>query len=156
MNAAVETPTGTKTEETATATGTAAQQELRAKLEQLAAESCTGTGAYYRHTVPGVVLTDGAVKFAELCEAFWFLDVIASWQIEPEKIPDTDFQVWKIKMTGPQECDITCGDGNDTTRTMQAVGYTDFPLPEGFALWAIPTEGENGHRVIVIMHPREY
>jgi hypothetical protein len=156
MNTAPETATGTKTTETGTATGTTEQQALRARLEQLGAESIGGTGNYYRHNFPGILITDGARKLAELCEAFWFIDVIASWQYEAAKIPDPDFQCWKIQMTGENECNITCSDGNADRRTMQEIPFTDFPLPEGAELWAIPTADENGRRVLVIMHPREY
>jgi hypothetical protein len=39
---------------------------------------------YYRYNPPSVLLTDGAKHFAETCEAFWLLDLIASWQLEPE------------------------------------------------------------------------
>jgi hypothetical protein len=134
-------------------TKTTQQNELRANLDRIGAG---GAGTYYRHCLPGVLITDGAYQLAELCGAHWLLDVVASWQLEPAKIPDPEFQVWKLELTPEGGAKIMCGDGNDEKREIQSIEYTDFPLPEGCTLWAVPTAGENGRKIIVIMHPREY
>ena len=90
----------------------------------------TGTTQYHKYSsIPFFpVLTDGVKALAEAAECFWFLDVIGSYQTDPEL--DKAFQVWTLVR------DIY-GDGaliqgfNDTTLVIdQRIEYTDFPLDE--------------------------
>jgi len=126
------------------------KEQMERELADYAAQ-CNGTGQYYRYNPPSVLLTDGAKHFAETCEAFWLLDIIASWQLEPERIPDPDFQAWTLEKTAEGGARIFCGDGNETRKMMQEVEYTDF-LPDSATLWCLPADETNR----VIMIPAEY
>jgi hypothetical protein len=84
---------------------------------------------------------------AELCEAFWLLDIIVSCQAERE-IGAAGFQSRKLTAeekprTGPVVC--TGSNGKEIAR--EELDCTGFPLPEGIEVWK-----ENG----VIFLPSEY
>ena len=105
----------------------------------------TGTENWYRHPlVRKVLYTDGAKYVADKCEAYWLLDAIASWQLDP-KVKDEPFQVWKLT-TKDSTGVLVCEDGNGHEVTRQEISYTDFPLDE-ITLWFTDN---------VILLPSEY
>lgn len=131
--------------------------EIRRALENYAHE-CNGTGQFYRHMLPGILITDGARNLAEECGAYWLLDAIASWQLEPQRIPDPEWQVWQLVLDKDPESTgamLRVSDGNHQTVDMQQIPFTDFPLPEGAELLALASEA-NGQRVLIIMRGCEY
>jgi hypothetical protein len=118
--------------------------EIRAAL----ANHC-GTSAYHQcfRGLDGPVLTDGALEMAQLCQAFWLIDLIVLAQRDTS-VGRELFQVWKLTLNGYNSSGaLTCTDGNDNPLTKQELAYTDFPLPEGVTLWK---EGE------VILLPSEH
>lgn len=84
-----------------------------------------GSESLHRHGMGRLLLTDGAVVFAELAGAMWLLDIIASVQCL-EKVKAEPHQFWTLLRKG-SEADVFCHDGN---------------LPEGKRdkVWANPTD----------------
>lgn len=103
----------------------------------------TGTGGWHKNWL-GLVYTDGIKFVADVCEAHWLIDLVASHQPEIRKAHDElrTFQVWLIK---PAEGDVQGGfiaeawsdtPENSTLLARQLCEYTDFP-PElmPFEFW---------------------
>ena len=87
----------------------------------------TGTEAYHKFSpIEGFpVITDGVFKVAEAAECYWLLDLIGSYQINPNL--DPEFQVWKLKVCEDQTA--TASGYNDLDLIIeQKIEYTDFPL----------------------------
>lgn len=70
----------------------------------------------------GLLITDGAKAFADKFEAYWFLDVIASYYPNLNE----EFQVWKLKVNEDASAVVECGDGNDRQIVKQTIPFTDF------------------------------
>jgi hypothetical protein len=120
----------------------ATADEIRSELAE-----CWCTSAYHSGLGQNILLTDGAFLMAELCGAFWLLDIIASYQRKP-KLKKIDFQVWRLTIdTTTGAGMVTCTDGNNKKLAEKELDYTDFPLPEGITLWK---EGD------VILLPSEH
>ncbi|WP_298962294.1 DUF6876 family protein [uncultured Methylobacterium sp.] len=108
-------------------------------------EQFSGGDTHYRHgLVRGVTYTEGAKHVAETAGAYWFLDIIATNQID-QKFKAQPFQVWKLTVSG-SKAKIVVTDGNDGEIYTQDVDFTDFPEP-GITLWCIDN---------VILLPSEY
>jgi hypothetical protein len=121
--------------------GRAKPEYIRSQLAQ-----CFCTSAYHA-TLSQAVLTDGTLLMAQLCHAFWLLDIIISHQ-RIEKVQRKGFQVWKLILCQDSEGGkVICTDGNDNFLAEQELDYTDFPLLEGITLWK---EGD------VILLPSEH
>jgi hypothetical protein len=106
----------------------------------------TGTEHYYRLNRK-CLITDGAKFLADTAEAYWLLDVAASYLIE---LGTADWFVL-VRLNVKDCCaELTVEDGNGTVRARQQIPYTDFPADEQllYACW----DGENW----VIMLPSEY
>lgn len=111
----------------------------------------TGSAEFFRYSplFPQLVLSEGARDVGERCGAYWFFDIIGSYQ--PRLTArQKEFQVWKLEVThgppppkpwfGPDnvlldECTnswalVTCNNGNREDVVQQLVAYTDFPLKE--------------------------
>lgn len=58
----------------------------------------TGTSHYWRvcpfKNAP--VITDGVKVMIDMCEAYWLVNHIASYQVE-ERVRKEEFQVWKLE-----------------------------------------------------------
>ena len=65
---------------------------------------------------------------AELCGAYWLIDLIASHQIN-RKVAAEEFQVWTLNVQANQGL-ARATDGNNKLITSQQIDYTDFPLDE--------------------------
>ena len=111
----------------------------------------TGTEHYWR-AFPGddnFLFTDGVKLMAEMCEAFWLITAVFSWQCE-DKVRKEPFQVWKLSFVDKEKGDnalLICEDGNKKELARQEIEFTDFPLPEGIKLYL-----DGG----VLMLPSEY
>ncbi len=89
----------------------------------------TGTEAYYPH-FSGLRYTEGVHFLAEAAGAYWFVDLIASWQSKAlEDSELAEFQLWKLVVTGTTAVAICLRDLDDEA-FRQEIKYTDFPLPE--------------------------
>ena len=93
--------------------------------------------------------TDGVKIMAEMCEAYWLIIAVFSWQLN-EKVKGELFQVWELRYNDKMESGdalLICEDGNGKELTRQEIDYTNFPLPEGIKLYLV-----NG----VLLLPSEY
>ena len=106
----------------------------------------TGTECY--HAYGRIVLTDGALRMAELCKAFWLMDVVASWQTA-KRVVCEHFQTWEITARD-SKAEVKATDGNDKTIALQKIEYTDFPMRHA-KLYLV-----NDGRYRVLMLPSEY
>jgi hypothetical protein len=94
-------------------------------------ESFTGTECYYRHFTRKLVYTDGVKYLAEHGEAYWLIDLVASYQNGPAIAKNErlqEFQLWEVKLVG-KGCVVTCReDSNIPPSITQEIEYTDFPF----------------------------
>jgi hypothetical protein len=105
----------------------------------------TGSETLYRNPVYGSLqYTEGARHVAVAGEAWWLLDLIASYR-RHRKVRGEAFQVWTLTVDG-NAGRIVCTDGDDHVLVTQDIPFTDFPL-ETITLWV----AEN-----VILLPSEY
>ena len=88
----------------------------------------TGTEHYHRFSPISCfpVITDGVLMVAEAAECFWFLDIIGSYQINPEL--DKSFQVWQLQVDTEKKSGVVQGYNDTTLIIQQEIDYTDFPL----------------------------
>jgi hypothetical protein len=108
----------------------------------------SGSERWYRHAGfwrNEILLTEGVMHLAEhggrnFGSAFWFIDVIASYQGE-KKLVRQPFQVWKFIADPPGEDGVwnsgkvICENGNEKVIIEQVIEYTDFLL-ENVTLYA--------------------
>lgn len=127
--------------------------ERRANACEIMADlaCCTGSENYFSTMMKSIVFTDGVLLFAELAQAHWLIDLIASHQLAPDTIPDKDFQAWHVVRVGESAALALCGDGEDTGyRIMQEIPYTDLPMPS-MEIWV-----ENNGEQTVLLLPSEH
>lgn len=96
-------------------------------LKELA--NYTGTEQYHKSTFGALRWTDGIVRLAELCQSYWFLDIIESVK-DLEKIKENGFIVWKIEVK-ENKWKVTAWDDIPYESNLlykQEGEYTDFPL----------------------------
>jgi hypothetical protein len=87
----------------------------------------TGSETLYRNPLYGALTyTEGARHVAMAGEAWWLLDLIASYR-NRRKVRGEAFQIWTLTVTG-QAGLVTCDDGNDHQLVSQLIPFTDFPL----------------------------
>ena len=118
------------------------QEAIKSMLKQFT------SSAYHYPYILNTVLTDGAKWMADLCKAYWLLDVIASYQ-GYESFKKEHFQTWKLEVTGDEGV-VIATDGNNNQLCKQFIPDTDFPLDE-VTLFACYSAGK-----LVIMLPSEY
>lgn len=124
--------------------GTAERKRLNKMLTQKLGHDLagfSGSTQWYRHADfwrNEVLLTEGAMHLAEhggrnFGSAFWFMDVIASYQGE-KQLARQPFQVWKFVADPPGEDGmwnsgkVICENGNEKVVVEQKIEYTDFLL----------------------------
>ena len=109
------------------------QQEintLKAELKQF-----TGSDNFYRNPLfKGYVQTEGVTHLAEQAEAYWLIDYILSYQLDPTLVVEP-FQVWKMIVQNNSAV-VTVEDGNKNEIANLTIDYTDFPLEE-ITLWLV-------------------
>jgi hypothetical protein len=89
----------------------------------------TCTENWYRHSLmPHITYTDGVKYVADTARAYWLLDAIVSWQLEPH-VKAEEFQQWTLKVAD-RRATLVCDDGNDNEVCKQEIAFTDFPEPE--------------------------
>ena len=119
-------------------------------LTQADLDQFTGTETYHRWSAlyPNFVLTDGTYYLAEQANAYWLMDLIASYQTHRMQTKQP-FQVWTLTVH-EHEGKVTATDGNGHILISQEIPHTDFPL-ERVALYAIYDD-----RYLVILLTSEY
>lgn len=97
----------------------------------------TGTTQWYRYKTPFAQFkyTDGVDYLANAAEAFWMLDIIASYQHEAN-VKDQPFQVFEFTKHEDDSMTLIIQDGNYNELARQEIEYTDFPLDE-ITLWFV-------------------
>lgn len=92
----------------------------------------TGTTKWYRHFT-NLHFTEGVRAMADLFEAYWMIDLVMSYQVEP-KIRRQPFQTWTLKRL--QDCEFVAiaTDGNDNVIAKQRIPFSDFKADE-LTLW---------------------
>lgn len=144
-------------------------QVLAKKLQHTLA-GFSGSMEWYRHAGfwrNEILLTEGVMHLAEhggrnFSTAFWFIDVIASYQGE-KKLVRHPFQVWKFIANPPGEDGtfnsgkVVCENGNGKVVVEQEIPYTDFLL-ESVTLYASyePVDETGGKKRTIILLPSEY
>jgi hypothetical protein len=114
----------------------------------------TGTQEWHKFNIltPNYLLTDGALYVAENGNAFWLMDLIASYHTNP-RVRAEYFQTWHFKrLSEDRENDakVWAEDGNYNRIASQLIPYTDFELSE-LKLFCI----QSG-KFWVILLPSEY
>lgn len=90
-----------------------------------------GSENFYRHAFGNLIYTDGIRYMAIEGNAYWLIDVIASYQSEPvisknERLQD--FQLWELKKVGKGGV-ITCREDSDIKPVItQELEFADFPF----------------------------
>lgn len=92
----------------------------------------SGTESYYSYIL-GLILTDGVKTIADEEKCYWFLDAIASYQLE-EKFKQEEFQVWKIERVKDTQFKLSVTNGNNRVLATQEIPYSDFFFSE-FTIW---------------------
>jgi len=90
----------------------------------------TGTENYYRHSV-GILYTDGVQYLAKEAGAYWLIDAIASWQLDPKVNQDPmlqEIQFWKLEVKPDHTAVLSCERDTDDVAVTQDIPFTDFPL----------------------------
>jgi hypothetical protein len=114
----------------------------------------TGTENYYRHWMRKIIFTDGIKAMADMCNAYWLIDLIASYQTADLMKKCEGFQIWILKRIADPEIpgrfgfEATCWKdvGNNNKPKVTQIGeYTDFPLDE-IRIYVAPG-GPNGEIV---------
>jgi hypothetical protein len=101
--------------------------EPREIEEQLA--RYTSSQNIYEHT-SGLNYTDGIKFLATSLGAYWFIDLIASWQKRARKDRMLrDFQIWELRvdLTAHTAVAVCLRDTSDEA-FRQTIAFTDFPL----------------------------
>lgn len=89
----------------------------------------TGTESYTKYTF-GLLLTDGAVHMAKICQAFWLLDIVASLKFHPKARREPFLSITLTKHKNNNGATFTADDGNKNIVYTQIITDTDFPLDE--------------------------
>jgi len=92
----------------------------------------TGTSQWYKHHL-GLLYTDGVRYLAEQGGAYWLLDAIASWQLQPVVQQDQllqSIQFWKLTVNEDCSARLICERDQGDVAITQDIPFTDFPLRE--------------------------
>jgi hypothetical protein len=82
---------------------------------------------WFRHWSGRFTYTEGIKYLAEAAQAFWLIDVIASWAPHPT-LRREEFVVWKLTVRTDHTATITADDGDGRALITQDIPFTDFPL----------------------------
>jgi hypothetical protein len=88
-----------------------------------------GSESVFPHPTGRLVYTEGVQFLAEQADAYWLIDLIASWCPDPRLQPE-DFVHWKLTVNEDRTAVAIADDGNGNELLRQAIPFTDFPLDE--------------------------
>ena len=104
-----------------------------------------------------MVYTDGVKLMAEMCDAWWLLDAIASYQSRCMKDKSLRrMQFWNLTVKDGTAV-LKCERDADDVFLTQEIQFTDFPLQK-IEIWLEPGEtsmGDGPQLVMVAMLPSE-
>ncbi|MGV2831989.1 DUF6876 family protein [Myxosarcina sp. GI1(2024)] len=101
-------------------------------LKQFNLDQFTGTTKYYKHWL-GLLYTDGVQYVAKQGKAYWLIDAIAGWQLDPKIKRDPmlrQIQFWKLKVNDNNSAMLICERDAGNVAVTQEIERTNFPLPE--------------------------
>ena len=110
------------------------QQQIEQDLRQF-----TGTENYYNSL--GLLFTDGVKFLADSCQAYWLIDLIASYRNKRK-----EFELWQISVKNNKAVVTMREDCGLNPIVRQEIHHTDFPF-QNFKLYL---------RNNVLMLPSEY
>lgn len=126
----------------------------KAREVELYAANCNGTSYYHKQgPLSDMRYTDGVQNLAEVCGAYWLVDLIASHQstIRGERPDHHDFQVWRFMLTEPENAESrawvaecwtdTPGELGSLLLARQLIPYSNFP-PELSPYCGVWVEGK--------------
>lgn len=102
------------------------------------------TDNYYKHGLE-IVYTDGVKALSEICNSYWLIDIIGSYQTY-DRVRNEKFQVWKLKRIKENEFFIEASDGNKNIIAKQTIPFSNFPF-DTCTIWL-----SNG----IVLLPTEY
>lgn len=106
-----------------------------------------GGETQYKNPVTKLLYTEGIKQIAQNSNSYWFLDIIASYQLTLGK---ENFQVWKLEreysyteedgtkiINQRKNCfNVTCDDGNGNILQEQHIPFSDFEF-DVYTVWCI-------------------
>lgn len=105
-----------------------------------------GAVSLTRHWTGRLKYTEGVAWLADAAEAYWLIDLIASYQGKPVASCD-DVQFWELEVTCSSVVARCRRDNGIPPCVEQTIEYTDFPLKDGIRLLVAAD---------VLMLPSEY
>ena len=105
----------------------------------------TGTEVWYKDLLTGFQYTEGIKELADMCEAYWLLDLVFSHQ-NIDKVAEESFQVWELKRQSGDIFNVVANDGNGHVIASQQIPYSDFPY-DSAVVWMV-------HEILLL--PSEY
>ena len=131
----------------------AEEQEVIQELLMDRSRRWNGTDQYWKHLF-GLKYTDGVKAHAELAQAFWLIDAIASWQpqVKTNRHKHNDWIVWfldvKLKRYTKERYAVLTAraDENEDPFITQKIEFTDHPVGK----WEFWQEGD------VVIIPEEH
>ena len=102
--------------------------DIKAELESGLAMH-TGSTRWFRHWTRRLVYTEGVQYLAEKANAYWLIDLVASWCSHPS-LRNEEFVVWKLIVKADHTATAIADDGNGRELARQDISLTDFPLDE--------------------------
>jgi len=93
----------------------------------------TGTAHWYKH-LSGMLYTDGVEYVAEHAGAYWWIDLVGSYQYG--KVAKMPFQVWTLTVDLEKQTAVATmkEDSHTPVLIRQEIEFTDFPLAK-FECW---------------------
>jgi uncharacterized repeat protein (TIGR04076 family) len=80
-----------------------------------------------------MVISDGVRALCEQFECYWFIDIVASYQVALRKEREK-FQVWHLQRYDDNSALVECTDGGERKIRNQVVDSTDFK-PREATVW---------------------
>ena len=116
-------------------------------LRQDRSQRTLGTNQYWKHLF-GLVYTDGVKAHADIAEAYWLIDAVASYQMDIAKFQNEHggFVLWKLEVKDGSAVLTASRDSGEEPFIMQDIEFTDHPEGE----WDFWQEGK------VLIIPEEH
>lgn len=80
-----------------------------------------------RHWTRRFIYTPGVANMAQICRAYWLIDLVASFCRNPNLVGE-EFQVWLLTVHADRSASLCVTDGNERTLLTRTIHATDFPL----------------------------
>ena len=109
-------------------------------LRQDRSQRTLGTNQYWKHLF-GLVYTDGVKAHADIAEAYWLIDAVASYQMDIAKFQNEHggFVLWKLEVKDGSAVLTASRDSGEEPFIKQDIEFTDHPEGE----WDFWQEGKD-------------